>query len=124
VILVNNIFSNNTGAGVNLSGTGWSDVVLAGLGVQVTYNDFFTNSAGALLGSGSTLTIPATNSTLDPQFVNAAGSNWAIGTNLAGLGFPGTRNVGDNQSSTLSYRDIGVAQRQGSSTGLNLYAVE
>ena len=123
MLVINNIFANNGGWGLNLSGTGWTDTSFATMEIDCTYNDFFTNSAGALGGSGSALTLPATNSTLDPQFVDQANADYAIGTNVAALGFPGSRNIGANLSSTKSYRDIGVAQRQaGGGSGYLLVA--
>ena len=72
------------------------------------FNDYFNNTANY-----NAISAGANDLALDPQYV-AAGSNWAIGTNLKAKGFPAQfRN-----SSTNTYVDIGAAQRQEAGGGM------
>lgn len=55
---------------------------------------------------------------VDPQFTNAASHNFGVGSNMKAKGFPdSTRNIGANQSATVSYVDEGAAQHQDSGGG-------
>ncbi len=55
-------------------------------GKRFDYNDFYGNTSGAR----SNLVAGAHDLALDPQFTNASGGDFTIGTNLAAQGFPGT----------------------------------
>jgi hypothetical protein len=116
--ITNNIFSNNGSYGLNFSGAGMSNLILASLGTVIRNNCFYTNTSGPT--NPSSLAINVNSSSLNPQYVNSAGGNYAIGTNLKAQGYPlgGTLAIGTT-SSTYSYVDIGAAQRQeaGGSSG-------
>jgi hypothetical protein len=104
-LIENNIFSNNGGYGINFDNL--TLVFLQAYGVTIRNNDFYSNASGKYLPSdvGS-----LDEQTLDPQFTNAAGGDFSIGTNLKALGFP-TGFIGKS-SATRSYVDVGAAQRQ------------
>lgn len=112
VIMTNNVF-HGTGTPFNVE---W----VAGAAEFVGYhaNNVFYISGGSNNVTG--LTINATESTGNPNFVNAAGGNFALGSgsSAAALGFPGAI-LG---SATTGYLDAGAAQRQvtGGSSGNNL----
>lgn len=106
LVLLNNILSSNGGYGINLTTN-----TLAEWQAQsptVSGNNTYANTSGAFSPSG----LDPTDLGLDPQFTNAAGEDFSIGTNLKAKGFPvgGTLRVG-LLTSTYSYVDIGAAQR-------------
>lgn len=111
--IMNNIIDSHSGVGkYGLIIAGTLAVNNAGNG-GIDYNNYHGNTADY-----SGISAGAHDSTLDPGFVNAGSFNWAIGTNLKALGFPGLfRN-----SATTSYVDIGGVQRQeaggGGSSGI------
>lgn len=121
--VTNNIFSNNSGYGVNWSGGSVTEIYLFAYGVVMLNNDFYNNTSGKYTPTGlDTAGISVNESTLDPTFTNAGAGDYSIGTNLKALGFPSSTLLG---STTRSYVDIGAAQRQEQGTGsLLLYAVE
>lgn len=106
--ILGNILANNGAYGLNcvVGSAALNDRMLRGM---VDYNDFYTNTSGARNG----LSAGAHDSTLDPQFTNAGGDDFSLGTNLKALGFPGAF----RGSSTTSYVDMGAVQRQESSSG-------
>lgn len=98
VFVLNNIFSNNGGYGVNISAT-----PSYGRGSLYQYNDYYNNSSGAINNSST----KSTDQTLDPQFADAANDNYSIGANLKAKGYgalPG--------GTSTSYLDMGAVQRQ------------
>lgn len=104
VSAVGNIFSNNGRYGANgaaAAGQGYAD-----------YNDFFNNATAArnLWPTGPN------DQTLDPQFTNAAAGNFAIGTNLKALGWPGAFPGGNS----TGFLDIGAVQRQEAGGGSSM----
>lgn len=100
-LIVNNIFANNGGYGVEFEGAGVAaEVHLA----VISNNDFFSNTSGKYLPA---IANSFEEQTLDPQFVNAAANDFRIGDNLKALGAP-TSPFGD--SATQSYVDIGAVQ--------------
>jgi hypothetical protein len=104
--VVNNILSDNGGYGLHFSAAGSTAAALNATGIFVSNNDTFSNTSGAYLPAGYGLSDPG----LDPQFVDAAGRNFAIGTNLKAQGYPeGLLGVG---CLTESFVDIGAAQRE------------
>lgn len=66
--------------------------------------------------TSTTLTVNnslGTGATADKVYYVTTGHNFAIGTNLKGLGFPSFTNIG---SDTLGYSDVGAVQRQEASS--------
>lgn len=94
-ILNNNIFSTNGRYGANATD---------GDSMWFDYNDYFANSTAAR----NNVPIGPHDTTADPQFTNAAGGNFSIGTNLKEAGYPGVF----PGATTTGYLDIGAAQRQ------------
>lgn len=95
-IITNNIFSNNTRYGVNMTN---------GNGVFWDYNDFFSNTTAARNNAPA-----GTNDlALDPQYKNASGGDFRIGVNLKAKGSP---NTFPGLPLTVSYMDIGAVQRK------------
>lgn len=75
----------------------------------INYNDLFNNNGTS--GGYQNLTASANDLNLDPQYTNAAGGDFSIGTNLKAMGFPGVfQNIGG--ITTTGYLDLGAAQRQ------------
>ena len=108
----NNIFSNNSGYGINMGTTvvdALSDTV------SVRNNCFYSNSSGKYTDSAAEtdwtgLSIGET--TDNPSYVDAAGGDFSIGRSLSGLresAYPYGDVIGSG-SSTYSYIDIGAAQ--------------
>lgn len=114
-VIENNIFSNSTGGyGINFSGTGGTDAQLGFLQTVIRNNNFYNNSSGAFFPT--TLTTPTNSQTVDPQFINTAGTNYGIGPNLKAKGFlDATTSIG--MSNTYTFIDIGAAQRQETGIG-------
>lgn len=102
--ILNNILSNNGGYGINFTGLTAAKVLARG--TVVKGNNTYGNTSGASNLSGVLEDDPG----LDPQYANAAGGDYSIGTNLKAQGFP-EANVGST-SATRSYVDIGAAQRE------------
>lgn len=121
-VIDNNIFSNNGGYGINLSGASIADAVLQGLMTSMRGNCFYNNTSGATNPSS----LPLTNeesSTANPTFTagTTGGADYSIGTPLKALGYP-TINIGTT-SNTRSYVDPGASQRQESGGGVRLVNV-
>jgi len=114
VLVENNIFSNNTGYGWNQ--TAGSQVGFNASPGSASHNCFYNNTAGTVPASRVT---PTDSQTTDPTFTDAAGNNFAVGTNMKAFGAP-TDNLANGLSSTRSFVDIGAAQREeaGGSGGL------
>jgi hypothetical protein len=106
----NNIFANNGGYGINFAGASVSLEMLRASGVSIRGNNFYSNSSGKYLPSdvGS-----LAETTLDPQFTDAAGGDFRIGANLKATGYPlgATLAIG-GYGSNYSYIDPGALQRQ------------
>lgn len=116
--IINNILSNNGGYGLNFNSASVSLAFFEYYHPTIRNNDTYLNTSGAYGVNGtaysiSTATFVGTDPGLDPQFTNAAGGDFSIGTNLKAKGFPvgGSLYVG-TYSTTYSYVDIGAAQRQ------------
>ncbi len=101
VIVLNNIFSNNGRDGAR-SSTNASPI-------YADYNNYFGNAGVAR----TNFPTGANDSTLDPTFTDRAGGNFAIGTNLKALGFPGAFPA----ALSTGYLDIGAVQRLESAGG-------
>lgn len=111
IVITNNILANNSGYGVNFSNAASTSIALDSGGVIVAGNDTYLNTAGAYLPASYGSDDPG----LDPQFTNTGSNDFSIGTNLKAKGIPigGTLLIGGaGSSSTYSYTDPGVAQRQ------------
>ncbi len=108
-LILNNIFSNNSAYGLSINGgTSVADARLIANGVVIAGNNFFNNTSGKY--NPTTLGISENETTVDPQYTNAAGGDFSIGANLKATGFPQTFVSGF--SATRSYMDPGAAQRQ------------
>lgn len=111
-VVMNNIFSNNLAYGIDSVN---SVITSAAYGNLFLGNNCYNNTSGstnpASLGENMTTT--------NPTFTNTGGFNYAIGTNLKGLGYPvgGTQYVGQTTSTTYSYVDPGCSQRQEATSG-------
>ncbi|MGV3723631.1 MAG: right-handed parallel beta-helix repeat-containing protein, partial [Actinomycetota bacterium] len=116
--LLNNLLSNCGGYGVNFSGSGMTLAILDGLGFHICNNNTYNNTSGAY--NPSLTAADYGDPQLDPQYVNAAGDDYGIGTNLKALGFP-DGNLG-RSGSTRSYVDIGAAQREEAGGGGSIFA--
>jgi hypothetical protein len=100
MLLLNNIISNNT---VGVRGHATAQASSAGFN---DYNNYFGNGTDRTnWGTG------ANDLALDPQYVNAAGGDYTIGTNLKAKGYP-VGGVNPLNGTTYSYLDSGAAQRQ------------
>ena len=99
-ILINTIMSNNGRYGANATDGDslWTD-----------NNNYFGNGTAAR----NNVPAGANDRALDPQFVDAAGGNFAIGTNLKGLGWPGLFPGGLSTGGM----DIGAVQRVEAAAG-------
>jgi Right handed beta helix region len=108
ISIINNSISNNV-YGVAFTDAGSTAPCLNALGVKVDYNNTYTHSSGAYLPTGFGTNDPG----LNPTFTATASDDYSIGTNLKAQGMPlgGSKYIG-NFSTTYSYNDIGVAQRQ------------
>lgn len=109
-VIINNQFTNNTAYGLNLSGTTPHFPICE-------YNNFNGNGTDAANG----LTLPSSNTTIDPGYTDTTNSvrNYAVGTAAKATGFPAaTATVGAGQSGTTTYVEIGAAQRQEVAGGL------
>lgn len=111
IVFQNNIITANGGFGFNATGAGVTTEFLLSEGVNVRNNCIGTGAtANTSGGFSSNLDGTDTGSqAVDPQFVNAAGGDFEIGTNLKALGFPTGNYLG---TSTRSYEDIGALQRE------------
>jgi hypothetical protein len=108
----NTIIANNVGDAIAYLS---APNVAAALVVS-DYNDFF-NNGGLITGSGPFIpSLGSNDQTLDPQFTNASGGDYSIGTNLKAKGAPVAIGATGTQV-TLSSVDIGVSQRPEGSGG-------
>lgn len=96
--LFNSIIASNGRDGLRLT-----DAATAA-GLYADYNNFYLNTGAAR----TNIAAGSHDVAVDPQFVNAASGNYAIGQNLKALGWPGLFPGG----LTTGYTDIGAAQRQ------------
>ena len=94
-VMLNCIFSNNGRYGANCtdSDSVWAD-----------YNDYFGNATAAR----NNFPTGPNDQAVDPGFVDRANGNFAIGTALKALGYPGIFPGG----LSTGYLDIGAVQRQ------------
>jgi hypothetical protein len=103
----NNCITGNGGYGINAQ---------AGQDYKGLYD--YNNLYGNTSGSYNNLTAGAHDTSLDPEYTNAAGGDFSVGTNLKAKGWPNSsRTIGANQSATTSYVDIGAAQREEQGAG-------
>lgn len=111
----NNILSNNGAYGLNCSHGSASQALYDAVATLFFGNATYNNTSGAVNPAALTIGEGATS---DPSYVDAAGGNFSLGTNLKGLGYPlgGTLPIG-KYSATNSYVDPGAAQRQESGSG-------
>lgn len=95
VICLGTIFSNNGNYGANYTDgdSAWTD-----------YNNFYGNATGAR----NNFPTGPNDQAVDPGFVDRANGNFAIGTALKALGYPGIFPGG----LSTGYLDIGAVQRQ------------
>lgn len=99
-LFIGNILATNNRYGVNATD---------GDSMYSNFNDFSGNGTAAR----NNVPTGAGDSTLDPQFTNAAAGNFTIGSNLKALGFPGVF----PGALTTGYLDMGAAQRQEAGAG-------
>ena len=93
--MFNTIISNNGDDGVEATD---------GDNALVDYNNFYGNAGSARVNFPT----GENDIALDPTFTNAAGGNFAVGTNMKAAGFPGLFPSG----TSTGYLDIGAVQRQ------------
>jgi hypothetical protein len=103
-VIMNNIIYGYT-TGISM-GSNYPSVVYA------DHNNFYNNTTNR-----TNIAVGANDTALDPQFTDAANGDFSIGTNLKGLGYPSL------VSSTPSFVDIGMAQREEPSTQTDLLGV-
>lgn len=123
LLIVNNTISNHNQAAKSgiLSIGPASAAAAARIALLEKNNNFFNNTANA-----TNLTLDASDTTLNPQYVAQATQDYKIGTNLKALGFPLTamNQHSAGQTAVRTFIDIGGAQRQeaggGSGGGLKL----
>lgn len=105
-IIVSNTIISNCGVGINMAAAStYKETNL------FTGNNFYNNTMDISDDDGVTETNTykkGINYSLDPQFTDAANGDFSIGTNLKGLGFPGTY----PDINTTGYMDIGAVQRE------------
>lgn len=112
-VCMNNIISNHSTAGkyginCNVGTTAVNDRAKT----LMNYNNLFGNN-----GTYNNVSAGANDTALDPQYVNAAGANWAVGTNMKAIAVPSAF----RGSSTTSYLDEGAVQRQDAGGGGTTY---
>jgi hypothetical protein len=114
-----NIFSQNGAYGINCSGAGVTAQSLAAAQVMFLANTFYGNVTGKYLPTDlqsltETTTDPSGGlSSASTDYTGASGgTDFTIVSALKGLGYPGSGRVVGSNSSTVSYADPGVAQRQ------------
>ena len=84
----------------------------------VDFNNFGTGSTANTSGAVNNISSGPNDLTVDPSYTDAANENFEVGTSVKAKGFPDSaRNIGADQSSTVSYVDIGAAQREEPSGG-------
>jgi len=121
LLIANNQVTNNGGFGINFSGASVTDLVLSRLGARIINNNF--GSAGSSTNNTSgicnlTLTLTGSdNVEINPQYTNAAGGDFSIGTNTKALGFPLTPIGAAIVAGNRSYVDIGAVQREEPAAG-------
>lgn len=98
-LIVNNIFSNNERDGVRKT-----DSLGNNASVIADFNNYFGNVGAAR----TNFPIGPSDQTLNPTYAAAASGNYAIGTNLQAMGYPGLFPAG----TTTGYRDIGAVQHR------------
>ena len=111
--IMNNIFSNNGGYGLNFSDAGSTKPALEYYAYIMKYNNFYSNTTAAT----NPADIGDNNLTLDPQYVDTASKDYTVGANLKGVGYRSGQNIGS--STTKTYVDIGAAQTEAASGGGN-----
>jgi hypothetical protein len=114
--LINNVFSSNGGYGLNFTGAGVTAAFLLYQGAVIVGNDSYSNTSGPCNLAG----VLEGDAGLDPQYTDAAGLDFSVGTNLKAQGWP---TIAVGRSATRSYVDPGAAQRQepaGGSAGLRI----
>jgi hypothetical protein len=130
VKIENNEFTFNGGYGINFSGSGMNDTVVAAFIVTIRNNAFYTNTSGKY--NGFTVTSSIGEQTDDPSGGSASstkdyagttsGSNFMSSVDKA-LGYPigGTLAVGTG-SSSYSYVDIGLQHQDSGGGGTTILA--
>lgn len=101
--ILNNVISNHTGTGKAGISVASGSAALNNSLKLCDYNDLYNNTSNY-----SNISAGAHDLALNPQYTNASGGDYSVGTNLRAKGFPGTI----RGSSTTSYVDMGTAQRQ------------
>jgi hypothetical protein len=97
LVVANNIFNDN---GTGVSANALTDSLIA----LNANNDYEGNSTDR-----TNLSVGTDDLALDPQFTNVGALDWSIGTNLKAEGWPFS--IGGTNE-TLTYVDIGAAQRE------------
>ena len=118
---INNIFSNNGGYGLNYSGASVTDILFLFHQTLLKGNNFYGNTSGAT--NPASITANEDSSSVNPDYTNASGGDFSVGTAIAGKGFPigGVLPVG-GYSETESYVDPGASQRQEAGGGGGSYS--
>lgn len=107
-ITANGGYGVNPSSGINL---GYED-----------YNNFGTGATANTSGALNGLTQGAHSLSVDPAYTNSAANNYGVGAAVQGKGFPdANRNIGDNNSATVSTKDIGCAQHLASGSAGMLF---
>lgn len=131
--ITGNTVDGNTGSGLFIAAVATND------GVMILNNNFTANGAYGIefasavtrtfvedynnFGSGGTAntsgaishSIPIGDNSLnvDPQYTATGSDDYSVGANVKALGFPDAdRNIGADQSGTVTFVDIGAAQRE------------
>lgn len=137
-IIRNCTISGNTGDGIEfVSAVNTSQAIIynnnvtsnGGYGIRAAastsanycedYNNFGTGGTANTSGAVLNITQGDNDIAVDPGYVSAGGNNYGVGTNVKAEGFPdAARNIGANQSATVSRVDIGASQRQEPAGGI------
>lgn len=108
-IIVNNIISGFSGTNGNAI-----DLVSGGNCLMLGHNLMNGNTNNAVANETVFgLDLTASDSTADPSFENAGSDIYEVGTNAKAIGYPSTL----KGSSTVSYVDVGAAQREETAGG-------
>lgn len=106
VLLNNNITNNASGVGLNFTG---SDVTVVNkTNTTIRGNNFYGNGSVCNIAG----VVREEEQLLDPQYIDTAGGNYGIGSNLKAKGYPSGSSLPIGDSSTYVHRDIGVERRE------------
>lgn len=104
LFLINNIFANNLAYGIDYA------VASPGLyGLMLSRNNAFWNNTSGVESVAGMTEDPII---IDPQFTDPANHDFTIGPNLTDAGWPVAPEMPLGLSNTMTYLDIGAAQRE------------